>query len=357
MDKGNDMPEEATPRKSTAPRRAIPATQTWRVTAMNETQGRPVPDPAYDEAATALRPAVTGPQRALPALIAPTISLPALPRTTTQPKMPAVLPPHLVRPDNKMLQKHPTHPVTVVPSRQQSTHPLRAVPPPPRPGAKARNHRLAIAATLGVILTIMLIFVPIAHGAGFSLPGIGAQASLAEYPTVTPTPVPIYPAHPVASGVGDFICVALPFARLVQQRELQAGLAHPWYVSVILAQWGIEQGWNIPGYTGYNWGNSSAIPGFPAVGGINVPGSPSAFAYAYNPLQGVDIYVVFTQMNFYTGITAAYPNGAIAQAIAMGESPWDAGHYAEGGGGAGASLVNVIREFNLQRFDNPSVMC
>lgn len=348
------MTELPNPTNERDQRRAVPSNPTWHLGAMREVTETPTVE-LDGLAATTPRPAVTAPTRALPTLgKVPAISLPTLPKSVTRPQP---LAPHQVKPDNKALQKHPTHPVTVVPAVLATVHPAHAVPLPPRAGAKARNHRLAFAGMLGALLVVLLIFVPIAHGAGFSVPSIGAQGGLAEYPTPTPTAVPIYPDHPFASGIGDFICVALPFARLVQQRELAAGLRYPWYVSMILAQWGVEHGWNIPDYTGYNWGNSSAIPGFPSVGGTGAVGSPGAFAYAYTPLQGVGIYVAFTQMGFYSGVTAAYPNGPWAQAIAMGQSPWDAGHYAEGGGGPGASLINVMRTFNLTRFDNPNAQC
>ncbi len=346
------MPEQPTPR--TPNTRPTAASAQWRLQAMANTEEHPV----VAEDATQPRPAIRGVARTTPTPDGPaTILLPTLPPGATQPQLPAILSPHLVKPDNKTLQKHPTHPVTVVPALRRGDTAPHVVALPPRPGAKERTHRLALAGAIGAILVLMLAVVPMVHGAGISVPSWLAQSQLAMYPTITPTPVPVYPVHPVASGVGDFICVALPFARLAQQREIARGLPHPWYVSLTIAQWGFEQGWNIPGYTGYNWGNSSAIPGFPAVGGINVPGSPSAFAYAYTPVQGVEIYTTFTLMSFYTGVAAAYPYGAIAQAYALGQSPWDAGHYHEGGGPPGATLVTIINEFGLQRFDNPHAHC
>jgi len=312
-----------------------------------------------DEAATEQRPVTTtGPQRAISRT--GIITLPAIPAVrapTTQPRVPAVLSPLGLKPDNKLLSKHPTNPVIVIPAVQlQETVPM-AVPPKPHPHVRARTHRLTLATVLLMGLVLMVAFVPVAHAAGLGLPNWVPLANARAYPTPTPTPTPIYPNHPVVSGVGAFICTALPFARLVQTRQMQQGLPHPWYVSVMLAQWGVEHGWSIPDYTGYNWGNSSAIPGFPSVGGLNVPGSPGAFAYAYTPLQGVDIYTIFTKMSFYTGVWQNYPNGPVAQAKALGQSPWDAGHYQEGGGIPGQSLLNAMNNYNLYRFDNLKVFC
>jgi hypothetical protein len=336
------MPEKA---DSTSQHRAVSAATQWHMDAV----GADV-DMAQDAPDATLKRATTGRMRVV---APPTLSLPAIPKEMTQPQMPAILSPHLAKPDNQKLESHPTHPITVVTPKFRTPGP-RATPLPPRPGAKQRNHRIAIAGTLVGFLVLLLTFVPIVHGAGVSAPQWLTQASSAEYPTATPV---LYPQHPIASGVGSFVCTALPFARMVQQEQAADGLPHPWYVSVILGQWGVEHGWNIPDYTGYNWGNSSAIPGFPSVGGTNQPGSPGAFAYAYNPTQGAAIYETFTKMRFYVGVWQAYPNGPVAQAQAIGQSPWDAGHYQEGGGIPGQSILNAMNNFNLYRFDNPKAQC
>ncbi len=336
------MPEKA---DSTSQQGAVPPSTQWHLDAMSveDTMQHAAPD-------ATLKRERTGPTRAA---APPTLTLPAIPKEMTQPQMPAILSPHLVKPDNAKLESHPTHPITVVTPAFRAPGP-RATPLPSRPGAKERNHRIALAGALVGFLALLLAFVPVAHGAGITASPWFSQASSALYPT--PTPV-LYPEHPIASGVGSFICTALPFARLVQQEQIADGLPHVWYVSVILGQWGVEHGWNIPDYTGYNWGNSSAIPGFPAVGGTSTPGSPAAFAYAYTPLQGVAIYETFTKMRFYVGVWQAYPNGPVAQAEALGQSPWDAGHYDEGGGIPGQSIINAMNQFNLYRFDNPNVSC
>jgi hypothetical protein len=306
--------------------------------------------------------ASTGTQRALvrSTVVMPSITLPSIPAvkaSDSQPRVPVVLSPLGLKPDNKTLSKHPTNPVVVIPAVQhQDTIPM-AVPPRPMPKARARTHRMTLATVLVLALGLLVIFVPVARGAGLGVPNWVPLADARAYPTPTPSPTPIYAVHPVVFGVHDFICTALPFARLVQVKQKQNGLPHPWYVSVIIAQWGVEHGWHIPDYTGYNWGNSSAIPGFDSVGGLNVPGSPGAFAYAHTPLEGVSIYEIFTRMHFYTAVYQNYPNGPVAQAEALGQSPWDAGHYQEGGGIPGQSILNAMNGYNLYRFDNPSVFC
>jgi hypothetical protein len=172
------------------------------------------------------------------------------------------------------------------------------------------------------------------------------------------TPGPIGHSHPIAFGSHDFICAALPFARDAQEQMIDPphALEHPWYLSVILAQWGIEQGWAMPTYTGYNFGNVSAIAGQPLVPGTNQPGSPGAFAFAGTAEQGVADYVLFAKNGLYGAVADAWPLGPRAQALALGASPWDANHYT-GINSPGSSLLAVIQINNLTRFDNPNATC
>lgn len=172
---------------------------------------------------------------------------------------------------------------------------------------------------------------------------------------IVPTPTP---ARPVVAGVRSFLCAALPFARLAQERITRGHQAqpNPWFVSVILAQWGIEQGWQMPTYTGYNFGNVSAIAGQPFVPGTGTVGSPIDFAYAATAEQGVADYVLFTQNGHYDAVSAAYLQGPKAQALALGMSPWDAAHYTATGQ-PGSSLIDVMERFHLQHFDDPNATC
>ncbi len=167
----------------------------------------------------------------------------------------------------------------------------------------------------------------------------------AQAPSAPATPQKVDPpTYGTASNVKDFITLALPYARQANQ---QTG----WPVSLILAQWGLEHGWHVPSYTGYNWGNSGAVPGFPTVNGLNVPGSPSAFSYAKTPDVGVAIYVHCARLSYYTAVApTAAQNGPEAAARALGRSPWDAGHYTDHGD-PGSSLINIMRVYNLYWYD------
>lgn len=151
------------------------------------------------------------------------------------------------------------------------------------------------------------------------------------------------PTYGTASNVQDFVSLALPYAR-------RAHDATGWPVSMILAQWGLEHGWTIPGFTGYNWGNSGGVPGFPTVNGTNVPGSPSSFAYGTTPDQGLAIYLHCAQLSYYKHVAPAASDGADAAAHALGRSPWDAGHYTDRGD-PGSSLINIMRVYNLYWYD------
>ncbi|HKV83788.1 MAG TPA: LysM peptidoglycan-binding domain-containing protein [Ktedonobacterales bacterium] len=162
-------------------------------------------------------------------------------------------------------------------------------------------------------------------------------------PTVPATTQP--PRFGSAAGVQSFVQFALPYAR-------QAHNATGWPTSMILAQWGLEQGWRIPGYTGFNWGNVAALPGEPTVNGIAVPGSPAAFAYARTPDQGLSYYIRVAHLSFYNGVARAAQNGGPdAAARALGASPWDAGHYTATGS-PGSSLLSILRVYNLYYYDS-----
>lgn len=157
-------------------------------------------------------------------------------------------------------------------------------------------------------------------------------------------------SHLQVSGVQAFICAVVPYVHTAQIAMSQQGVTPPWLTSVIIAQWGLEQGWKLPGYTGDNFGNVAALPGYPTIGGTSAPGSPPAFAYAYTPQQGVDEYVTVVKNGLYTTVTTAGAQGADAQATALGVSPWDAAHYTADGH-PGDSLTAIIQHNNLTRYD------
>jgi LysM repeat protein len=169
-----------------------------------------------------------------------------------------------------------------------------------------------------------------------------AGAHTATEPTVNAGAKPVPTG--TAQGVQAFLAFAEPYARLAHN-------ATGWPVSMILAQWGLEQAWRAPGYTGYNFGNVAALPGQPTVNGIDVPGSPAAFAYAKTPQDGLSYYIRVAHLSYYRAVaSAAASGGPDAAARALGRSPWDAAHYTAIGS-PGSSLVSLIHKYNLYTYD------
>jgi hypothetical protein len=168
----------------------------------------------------------------------------------------------------------------------------------------------------------------------------GDQAYIAP-PTPAAPAQPALPAIPndLPNNVHSFAALALPYA-------IQAHQALGWPTSVILAQWGLEHGWSVPDANGYNWGNTTFAP--------NCQYRGSRFCYAPTPAEGLREYVYTARLHYYDGIApAARQGGADATAVALGESPWDAGHYTTNGQ-PGSSLIAIMRDFNLYRLDTGS---
>ena len=149
---------------------------------------------------------------------------------------------------------------------------------------------------------------------------------------------------PVIQGEAAFVRFALPYAR-------QAHAATGWPVSVILAQWGLEQGWQAPNFTGYNFGNCGGLIDEPFIPGTAAVGSPSTFAYADTPEDGLRFYETVARLSYYSAIApAAKQGGPVAAAQALGASPWDAGHYTNAND-PGSSLVALMEQYNLTQYD------
>lgn len=149
---------------------------------------------------------------------------------------------------------------------------------------------------------------------------------------------------PVIEGEPAYVRFVLPYAK-------RAHDATGWPVSMILAQWGLEQGWKTPTFTGYNFGNCGGLVGEPFIPGTAVPGSPSTFAYADSPEDGLRFYTHVAHLGYYAEIApAAKKGGPIAAAKALGASPWDAGHYTHDND-PGSSLIALMQQYNLQQFD------
>jgi hypothetical protein len=168
----------------------------------------------------------------------------------------------------------------------------------------------------------------------------GSKVGVSPAPAMlSPTAKPKLPPIPndLPANVHGFLVIALPYA-------VQAHQALGWPTSVILAQWGLEHGWDVPDAQGYNWGNTTFAPGCPYRG--------SRFCYAATPAEGLREYVYTARLDFYTAIApAAKQGGADAAAQALGRSPWDAAHYANMGQ-PGALLLAIMHDFNLYRLDS-----
>ncbi len=151
---------------------------------------------------------------------------------------------------------------------------------------------------------------------------------------------PANPATPASvSGEPAFVAFALPYAR-------QAHAALGWPVSVILAQWGLENGWKLPTWAGYNFGNVKNDRSCPTAS------ANPAFCYDATPADGLADYLIVAHLSYYTGIaSAAASGGADAAAVALGTSPWDAGSYTHDEH-PGDDLLAMMRTFNLYQYDN-----
>jgi hypothetical protein len=124
---------------------------------------------------------------------------------------------------------------------------------------------------------------------------------------------------------------ALPWA---QEAHAATGVC----ISVILAQWGIETA-----YGGPDWQPPRNNPG-------NVGDTQEAGQMDYPTLAaGVQGYIACMLLGYYVGVRDAV--GWYAQAVALGNSPWAASHYALAGGGPGSELVSIIQADNLTQYD------
>lgn len=138
-----------------------------------------------------------------------------------------------------------------------------------------------------------------------------------------------------AHGESAFVMSVLPYARA-------AHLGTGWPTSVILAQWGLEHGWQAPDFDGYNWGNSKTITFEPHL--------DNGFAFAATPADGLRQYLIVANLSYYAAIAPAASSGPDAAARALGASPWDEGHYTTDNH-PGDSLLKLMRQYNLYQFD------
>ncbi len=161
------------------------------------------------------------------------------------------------------------------------------------------------------------------------------QDSPTEQGTAGTAALPTVPDD-LPTKVHDFVALALPYA-------VQAHQELGWHTSVLLAQWGLEHGWHVPDAQGYNWGNTTYAPGCPYREG-------SRFCYSATPEEGLRVFLYGAHLHYYDGVGEAAPQGADAVAVALGKSPWSAGHYG-GADNPGSSLLSLMRSYNLYRLD------
>jgi hypothetical protein len=141
---------------------------------------------------------------------------------------------------------------------------------------------------------------------------------------------------------------AAGFIEQMAPAAVACGRAVGWWPSVVLAQWCDETGFG----TSWQWihGNNPA--------GI----SPGGQLADYPTIEaGCGAWVSTALAHYYDGVRAAYPEGADAQAVALGASPWAAAHY-DGAWWAGQvptlrpgiDLLSIIRANGLTRYDDPA---
>jgi hypothetical protein len=132
-------------------------------------------------------------------------------------------------------------------------------------------------------------------------------------------------------ATNPFWAEALPYAK-------QAHAATGVLASVILSQWADETGYGGPDWSQlHNPGNVS-------------PGGADA---SYPTLQaGVEAYVAARNNGLYAAVKSA--RDWRAQCVALGQSPWAAGHYDATGGGPGSDLIDIVTEYDLTQYDAPA---
>lgn len=100
---------------------------------------------------------------------------------------------------------------------------------------------------------------------------------------------------------------------------------------VALCQWALETGWNptgVPGKTPHPTYNLAGIMGY---------SGPITYASLGDFIAD---YLRTMDLAYYAAVRS--PGTITEQILRLGESPWDAGHYREGGGEAGSSLLRML---------------
>jgi hypothetical protein len=100
---------------------------------------------------------------------------------------------------------------------------------------------------------------------------------------------------------------------------------------VLLTQWGVETGWGNQIYNQNNLGNIRCLTSVPCINGFAQFSSLESF---------VANAIAVWHNGFYSNVLATV--GQDAQCLAIGLSPWDAGHY-DNGSGPGSSLLAALQ--------------
>src|ERR1700682_3483026 len=107
--------------------------------------------------------------------------------------------------------------------------------------------------------------------------------------------------------------------------------------NALLVQWGVETSWGNQVYNANNLGNIRCLQGIPCLNGFAQFGSLTAFC---------DAAIATWRNGFYPAVLASAGQPVEVQLRAIGASPWDAGHY-DNGGGPGSSLLAAAQLLNL----------
>lgn len=108
-------------------------------------------------------------------------------------------------------------------------------------------------------------------------------------------------------------------------------------VSVLLAQFAHESGFESPSWIGHN-----------NYAGITNPGGATRFKQYATIIGFANDYVKTIRLKYYAGVLAAVKAKRTPDEIALelSKSPWDAGHY-----GGGQSLLAKMKADNLYQYD------
>jgi hypothetical protein len=115
---------------------------------------------------------------------------------------------------------------------------------------------------------------------------------------------------------------------------------------LFLTQWAVEVAWGESFAASYNLGN------------IRGPGGPFQNFANFDDYVNTAIWTLahagdpVGSGTYYAGVRASASHAVDAQMIALGKSPWDAGHYMDTRGGPGTKLIRFWEELRMSTLDN-----